>query len=222
MAETAASYVRETNTDTNVPYDVKFAKLIEICQGAKKEGYSLVSVHSPAVLGDTYRELVRSLELIAQYRLKLLIMPADARGEPDASARRLAVVELPRPQLSHAGITDRGKLIEAYLGSVLSAQLRTLGLDDLSQTIVINDVLTIASFKWLTRNPEKLYRVMDAVLLMDKSIITGNYIIARDGVMARDPLLRPRHFESEIPAMFQNTRGLTRTHREIMARVVRG
>jgi hypothetical protein len=83
------------------------------------------------------------------------------------------------------------------------------------------DVLTIASFKWLTRNPEKLYRVMDAVLLMDKSIITGNYIIARDGVMARDPLLRPPHFESEIRAMFQNTRGLTRTHREIMARLVR-
>jgi hypothetical protein len=26
MPETAASYVRETNTDTNVPYDVKFAK----------------------------------------------------------------------------------------------------------------------------------------------------------------------------------------------------
>jgi hypothetical protein len=109
MAETAAFYARETNTDTNVPYDVKFTKLIEICQGAKKEGYSLLCVHSPAVLGDTYRELVRSLELIAQYRLKLLIVPADARGEPDAPARRPAVAELPRPQLPQAGITDRGK-----------------------------------------------------------------------------------------------------------------
>src|SRR5262245_4598150 len=46
----------------------------EICHDAKKEGYSLVCVHSPAILGDTYRELVRSLELIAQYRLKLRLM----------------------------------------------------------------------------------------------------------------------------------------------------
>jgi hypothetical protein len=63
-------------------YEVKFAALIRRIAEAKAKGADTIMYHRPEVLGNTYTELVESLNRIAAAKLRLMILPPDQRGTP--------------------------------------------------------------------------------------------------------------------------------------------
>ncbi|WP_394849588.1 hypothetical protein LZC95_19325 [Pendulispora brunnea] len=61
-------------------YEEKFADLIKLCQNATRDGANLVLLPEPEILGDTYEELVESLNRIADADLKVSIVPRRQRA----------------------------------------------------------------------------------------------------------------------------------------------
>jgi hypothetical protein len=61
-------------------YEQKFSGFIELC--AKPE--EIIVVHHPQVLGDTYEEIVESLNRLADAEKKLVIVPRKERGKPSS------------------------------------------------------------------------------------------------------------------------------------------
>ena len=76
-----------------------------------------------------------------------------------------------------------------------------------------------SSFKGITRNPEKLLSIIDHVLRFGGTVLTPNYLLSPTYLARRDPLLRPAHFGSELPAQIANTDGLSKRHREALAAI---
>ena len=73
------------------------------------------------------------------------------------------------------------------------------------------------SFKWITRNPEKLLSIIDHILRFGGTVVTPNYLLSPVYLARRHPLLRPAHFSSEIEAQIANPVGLSERHREALA-----
>ncbi len=71
--------MKKESKHSPVPYEVKFAGLIELCKVAKEKDAELVVIDHPEVLGDNYREIVESLNRISQAGLQLLIVSPDDR-----------------------------------------------------------------------------------------------------------------------------------------------
>jgi hypothetical protein len=67
------SYVRDLSIKTN-----KFSQFDEMIRNAWKEQADAVAIASPQVLGDTYDELIRNLNLLAEKNLLLAIVPPKA------------------------------------------------------------------------------------------------------------------------------------------------
>ena len=64
-------------------YEEKFKNFIEMCAQAKADGTDLILVHHPEVLGDTYAEIVESLNRLSLAELHLAIVSPTQRGKPD-------------------------------------------------------------------------------------------------------------------------------------------
>jgi hypothetical protein len=64
-------------------YEKEFAGLLRLCDDAKHGKIDVVVIHHPEVLGDTYEEIVESLNRIADAGLKIAIPP---RAERNPSA----------------------------------------------------------------------------------------------------------------------------------------
>jgi dihydrodipicolinate synthase/N-acetylneuraminate lyase len=60
-------------------YEVKFKQFIRMCAEAKAAGVDHVVIAAPWVLGDTYEELVESLNRLSDEGLKLVIVPRAKR-----------------------------------------------------------------------------------------------------------------------------------------------
>ena len=60
-------------------YEEKFSDFISLCAKTDTE---LVVVHHPQVLGDTYEEIVESLNRLADTEKKLVIVPRKDRSPP--------------------------------------------------------------------------------------------------------------------------------------------
>jgi hypothetical protein len=58
-------------------YETKFADFMKMCDDAAKERVSVVIVPTPAVLGDTYEEIIESLSRLADANLSLRIVGRD-------------------------------------------------------------------------------------------------------------------------------------------------
>ena len=58
-------------------YARKFASFIDLLRHTPEE---LIVVHHPQVLGDTYDEIVESLNRLSEARKKLAILPRNERG----------------------------------------------------------------------------------------------------------------------------------------------
>lgn len=79
--ELAATYKRAPESRGKaVPYELKFAGLIRLCENAKVQGLRHVVITWPWVIGDTYEEIVESLSRIAAAGLVLHIVE---RGDDD-------------------------------------------------------------------------------------------------------------------------------------------
>ena len=61
-------------------YETKFAEFLAMCADSAARGVEGVLIHEPLMLGDTYEEIVESLNRLADARLTLMIRP---RGERD-------------------------------------------------------------------------------------------------------------------------------------------
>ena len=62
-------------------YQKKYAALLERIQEAKKNGITLFVIQEPQELGETYEDMVESLNQIADADLNLAILPRDARAD---------------------------------------------------------------------------------------------------------------------------------------------
>ena len=58
------------------PYERKFSDFIKLLQETKEE---VVMIHHPEVIGDTYNEIVESLNRIADAKKQILIVPRNER-----------------------------------------------------------------------------------------------------------------------------------------------
>lgn len=73
------------------------------------------------------------------------------------------------------------------------------------------------SFKGVTRNPHKLYQVIDFVLECGAAFVTHNYYLEPTYASRRHPLLRPFHMSNEMIAKLANQAGLSQRHRDVLA-----
>ena len=62
-------------------YEKKFADFIRLCRESKENNMQTVVVHDPEVLGDTYEEIVESLNRLSEAELSLSIVPPGSRAE---------------------------------------------------------------------------------------------------------------------------------------------
>lgn len=61
----------------NNGYEKKFGDFMKMCEDAQKERVSVVIVSHPAVLGDSYEEIIESLSRLAEANLSLRIVGRD-------------------------------------------------------------------------------------------------------------------------------------------------
>lgn len=74
-------------------YEKKFANFIRLCQETKNSGVNLVTINHPETLGDTYQELVESLNRLGESGLFLAIVPPTERGNDAAKRHSLKLVK---------------------------------------------------------------------------------------------------------------------------------
>ncbi len=60
-------------------YEEKFSTFIQMCKTAKEKEGEGVLIYQPEVLGDTYEEIVKSLNYLADAELVLRIAPRKKR-----------------------------------------------------------------------------------------------------------------------------------------------
>ncbi len=78
------------------------------------------------------------------------------------------------------------------------------------------------SWKWLTRNPGKLYRTLDFALAHGGSVVTQNYLLTASMACARRGFVRPAHTMDEFYAKLHDARlldGLELPHRSLLASI---
>ena len=63
----------DTGAGISVTYEKKFGDFMKMCDDAQKERVSVVIVSHPAVLGDSYEEIIESLSRLAEANLSLRI-----------------------------------------------------------------------------------------------------------------------------------------------------
>jgi hypothetical protein len=72
------------------------------------------------------------------------------------------------------------------------------------------------SFKGITRNPDKLFRIIDFVLGHGAGVVTHNYLLTPTYASRRASLLRPFHFVDEAQKKFSEQSGLSQKHKDVM------
>jgi hypothetical protein len=73
-----------------------------------------------------------------------------------------------------------------------------------------------SSFKHITRNTEKLFKVLDIVLSNGGYVLTPNYFFTNGYVSRRRKLLRPTHMSLDIK-QFADNHGISENHREALS-----
>ena len=81
------------------------------------------------------------------------------------------------------------------------------------------DYIYFNCFKMLTRNFDKLLKVMEFVLSNDKPFVTCNYYISNGYLLRRKTLLRPARNELDFPKKLNTLNGTTEEHREALKRL---
>ena len=65
------------NSSATLGYEKKLAKFIELCDATERDGLFVIA--RPQALGDTYEEIVESLNRLSDAELRLLIVPRSMR-----------------------------------------------------------------------------------------------------------------------------------------------
>ena len=75
------------------------------------------------------------------------------------------------------------------------------------------------SFKMISRNPDKLFKVIDFVLRHNSSFVSCNYFLSNGYVSRRRNLQKPAHLVSEIRYKLHDTDGLSQKHRTALKNI---
>ena len=81
-------------------------------------------------------------------------------------------------------------------------------------------MLAIASWKHLTRNTDKLYRVLDMVLGHGHTVVTPNYLLSPTYACVRARQLKPAHYNSEIAGKLRKREGLELEHGAALEEII--
>lgn len=95
-------------------------------------------------------------------------------------------------------------------------------MEALSGVGVVSSCLVTDSFKGLTRNVEKLFRIMEFILTRGYPYVTANYYLENGHVEKRVKLLRAGHDWKDIINNLSNTSDLGYRHREILDKSLKG
>ena len=79
--------------------------------------------------------------------------------------------------------------------------------------------LVPASFKHVSRNPLKLYLILEYLLCSGCEIVTPNYFLTNGRVARRQNLLRPAHDNCEIGPALRIADGLVPMHRRALTEI---
>jgi hypothetical protein len=80
-------------------------------------------------------------------------------------------------------------------------------------------VFASESFSRFTRNPVKLFAILDHVLRHDAVVVTSNYLLSGDYVARRSPLIRPAHNAMEAELNRLEHKGLSPRHKALLMQV---
>jgi hypothetical protein len=124
--------------------------------------------------------------------------------------------DAPPPDLpSHGSSGDMAESVEVVVSSGIDSAIDPLLVTYLNQvTQNEGSVFFSDSFKGVTRNPQKLLRIIEFLINNKCIFMTHNYLIGHDYAARRQPLLRPFHFSSELTAKLSNQLGLCDRHQE--------
>ncbi|MDQ0170511.1 hypothetical protein [Paenibacillus tundrae] len=75
------------------------------------------------------------------------------------------------------------------------------------------------SFKMITRNPDKLYKIIEIILRSNAPLVTFNYYISNGYVARRAILLRPAHSQKDLEEKHKRNGGLRKVHLEIIKKM---
>lgn len=92
------------------------------------------------------------------------------------------------------------------------------GLKGILKSIINNEIQAfyVDCFKMISRNQEKLFKLMEMVLRSDAPVVTSNYYISNGYVARRKELLKPSHSNEEVYNKLTNYTGLRKTHLEAL------
>jgi len=80
-------------------------------------------------------------------------------------------------------------------------------------------IFIVSCFKMISRNIEKLFRILDFVLCCNRMCVTANYLIANGHVERRNPILPASHGETDAYQKLKNLEGLQTKHSRILKSV---
>jgi len=115
--------------------------------------------------------------------------------------------------------------IESEEGAIVhldgySAELDRSLLGAMKNALTRNEYIFIVScFKMISRNIEKLFRILDFVLCCNRMCVTANYLIANGHVERRNPILPASHGETDAYQKLKNLEGLQTKHSRILKSV---
>ena len=75
------------------------------------------------------------------------------------------------------------------------------------------------SFKMISRNINKLFRILNFLLQCDAIVVMSNYYITNGYIEIRKPLIKPAHTTAQLYNDLQNIKGLSAKHADVIKHI---
>lgn len=160
-------------------------------------------------INDYYKDITSKYELAWSVLTKL----ANLKGKDlyfDKIIINKKMVELPKPKSIATIKTDR--VIEDGMTLEFNEKL----IEIVDTTLKSKIPFFTDSFKFLSRNFEKLLLTIEYILQNDGTYITFNYYISNNYISKRAELLKPAHSIEEIKNKFKHNCKLSKKHKKIL------
>lgn len=113
------------------------------------------------------------------------------------------------PAATNNAASERGSVVESGFDPRISNRLHQT-----IQWCAANKAPFLTpSFKHISRNIDKVYRVLEQLLAHDVPVLSPNYVLTNGMVLKRRGLLPPIHNCNELKRLLHNSKGLTPEHR---------
>ena len=75
------------------------------------------------------------------------------------------------------------------------------------------------SFKMISRNVNKLFRILNFLLQYNAAVVTSNYYITNGYIEIRKPLIKPAHTTTQVYNDLKNIKGLSARHADVIKQI---